>query len=222
MNTVRFVTIPILVALSSAAPLASQPKGTFDPSSATATYRVRFEATWSSSSHPNGFPAGGHFSPLVGATHDSSVRFWRKGQLANQGIEQMAEIGNPFPLIDIVEDEIAAGRAEQFLLGGGISSPGTTSITFTATREFPRLTLVSMLAPSPDWFVGVSARRLVQGGDWVDYAEYPLRVYDAGSDSGQTFNAANSESSADIRRLVNGYFPKGSPPVGRFVVQRIG
>lgn len=194
----------------------------FDPTTETATYRVTFQATWSSSTHPSGFPAGGHFSPLVGATHDKSIRFWRNGGVASAGIEAMAETGNPYPLIDIIEDRIDDGRADQYLLGGGIGSPGATSIEFTVRREFSRLTLVSMVAPSPDWFVGVSRFRLLRQGAWIDFETVPLRVWDAGSDSGATFNATNSESHGEIRKLVNSYFPSGSKPVGRFLIERIG
>ena len=37
---------------------------------ATLTYEVRFDATWSSTSHPQEFPASAHFSPPFGAVHD--------------------------------------------------------------------------------------------------------------------------------------------------------
>lgn len=216
------IAASLFVALLSSSSVESRPIEGFDPTTPTATYRVTFQANWSSASHPGGFPAGGHFSPLVGATHEKSLRLWRNGALASAGIESMAETGNPFPLVEIVEARIAAGRADQYLLGGGLSSPGSTSITFTAQRDFPRMTLVSMVAPSPDWFVGVSRYRLLRQGEWIDSAEIPLRVWDAGSDAGTSFNAVNQESKQPIEPLQNSYFPADSKPLGRFIVERIG
>ncbi len=33
--------------------------------------------------------------------------------------------------------------------------PGSTSLDFELTEDFPLVTLVAMIAPSPDWFIGV-------------------------------------------------------------------
>jgi len=34
----------------------------------TAEYEVAFVGTWSAETHPDGFPPGPHFSPLIGTT----------------------------------------------------------------------------------------------------------------------------------------------------------
>ena len=39
-------------------------------------------------------------------------------------------------------------------------SPGSTQFEFEVSRDYPLVTLVTMVAPSPDWFVGVSALSL--------------------------------------------------------------
>jgi hypothetical protein len=56
-------------------------------------YGVRFDATWSATSHPGTYPTGAHFSPLIGVTHNDQVTFWESGDIASSGIEQMAETG---------------------------------------------------------------------------------------------------------------------------------
>jgi hypothetical protein len=56
-------------------------------------YGVRFDATWSATSHPGTYPTGAHFSPLIGVTHNDQVTFWESGGIASSGIEQMAETG---------------------------------------------------------------------------------------------------------------------------------
>ena len=38
--------------------------------------------------------------------------------------------------------------------GSGVTEPSTFEAV-TVTADHPRITLLSMIAPSPDWFVGV-------------------------------------------------------------------
>jgi hypothetical protein len=157
-----------------------------------ARYRVTFRATWSAQTHPLNFPASAHFSNLVGGTHDAGAQFWAPGQLASQGIKDMAERGLTAPLASEVTTEIGAGDADAVLLGGNIaSSPGTTSFEFDVASAFPLVTLVSMIAPSPDWFVGVHDLALLQNGEWVPHLVVPLHGYDAGTDSGTDYTSPN-------------------------------
>jgi len=62
-------------------------------SAADVTYQVTFEATWTAVTHPQDYPSGAHFSPPVGAVHNTDVVFWEVGELASNGIESMAETG---------------------------------------------------------------------------------------------------------------------------------
>ena len=48
-----------------------------------------------------------------------------------------------------------------------------------------------MIAPSPDWFVGVSALSLLEDGAWVDEKVIELFPYDAGTDSGASYTSPN-------------------------------
>lgn len=191
-----------------------------------AVYEVTFHSTWSAATHPGAFPDGGHFSPLIGGVHDDSVRFWRPGDLASAGIEQMAERGRTSPLDREVEDAIDAGAAREVIRGGPLpQSPGHVSTTFTVSREHPLVTLVTMVAPSPDWFVGVRDLALLDGDDWVEETTVALLGYDAGTDDGEDFTSPDVEPSPhhDIARLTFGPF-EGSPgntPLGTFTFRRI-
>ncbi len=160
-----------------------------------ASYRVAFDATWSRTTHPVDFPPNPHFSPLIGGTHSDAVQLWAPGAMASEGIKAMAERGNPGPLAGEVETAIAAGTARQVLLGEGIaSSPGSEGLELQSTVEFPLVTLTSMVAPSPDWFVGVHDLPLLVGGAWVEQQVVTLYVYDAGTDSGATYQSRDRES----------------------------
>jgi hypothetical protein len=158
----------------------------------TAQYQVVFNATWSQQTLPTNWPAGAHFSGLVGATHNADVHFWRDGETASDGIRLMAERGQKSTLLNEVAPAIANGNAQFQLSGGGISrSPDTVSLTFAQPmrRDYPLVTLVSMIAPSPDWFVGVDSLSLVEDGEWVTNKVVGLYGRDAGTDSGMTFTS---------------------------------
>ena len=158
----------------------------------TATYEVTFEGLWSATTHPQGFPPNPHFSGLIGATHDSTVTFWAMGEAASTGIKNMAELGTKNALRDEVNAAIQQGSAEAVLDGSFIGrSPGVVRLTFNLSEAYPRVTLVSMIAPSPDWFVGVGGLSLLAQGGWIDTLTVDLFVYDAGTDSGTSYTASN-------------------------------
>ena len=53
-----------------------------------------------------------------------------------------------------------------------------------------------MVAPSPDWFVGVSGLTLLDaGGDWVESLQVDLFPWDAGTEEGSGFSLSNSATS---------------------------
>ncbi len=158
----------------------------------TAHYQVVFNATWSQATHPTDLPANPHFSGLVGGTHNNAVHFFREGEMASEGIRLMAELGQKAQLLSEVAPAITNGTAELKLSGGGINpSPGSVSLTFPQPmrRDFPLVTLVSMIAPSPDWFVGVDSLSLIEDDQWVTNKMVTLYGMDAGTDSGVTYTS---------------------------------
>ena len=194
-----------------------------------ATYEVVFDQQWTQGSHPTDFPtgappAGAHFSPLVGGTHDSGVTFWEVGGMATSGVQQMAETGNPTGVLADVNAAITAGTAGETIVGSGpAASPGSQTITFEATDDFSLLTLSSMIAPSPDWFVGVSGLELKDGGGiWQNEIIVDLFAYDAGTDGGTNFLSANDPlvSHEAISSLV-GSSLDGEPRLGTFTITLI-
>jgi hypothetical protein len=197
--------------------------GAAGAASPTAQYTVRFESTWSATTHPVDFPSNAHFSPLVGGTHDARVRFWRAGEPASAGIQAMAEAGQISPLDDEIKAAIGAGRADRLLLGPDTdSSPDIATLSFTARREFPLVTLVTMVAPSPDWFVGVADLPLLVDGEWVEERVVRLVAWDAGTDSGATFRTPNQVTTPrrTITHITNGPLGAGEPHLGTFTFTR--
>ena len=166
---------------------------------------MTFQSDWSQATHPNDWPFDAHYSGLIGGTHNDRVTFWQEGQLASTGIQFMAEIGRKNPLDQEVGAAIAAGNAQFLLSGDGLGgSPRSVSLEFQIGINFPLVTLVTMVAPSPDWFVGVSGLSLLQNGQWADEVVATLFPWDAGTDSGVTYSAGNLATNPPqpIRRLT--------------------
>jgi hypothetical protein len=194
-----------------------------------ATYLVTFQSTWSQQTHPHPagaeqFPTNAHFSPFVGAVHNEEVTFWAPSSLASPGIENMAERGGTLLLRD--EIEVAGSDVYGIITGPALSSsPGTVVINaVTATREYPLVTLVSMLAPSPDWFVGVADFSLLDSSlQWQDEIVVVLYPWDAGSDDGVDYLSADAEP-ASHHPITNmrGQMPFSDAPIGTltFTLQR--
>ena len=186
----RFSLLAASALLAPAAQVAAQTCD-FNPD---ATYRVEFDATWSEQTLPNSFPPNPHFSGLVGGSHGGGVSFWAPGGIATQGIENMAETGSKSTLLNEVNAAISAGHALDAVDGGGIGlSPGFVSTNVDVNTANPLVTVVTMIAPSPDWFVGVHGENLLLDGNWVADLEVTLFGYDAGTDSGSDYTSSNAD-----------------------------
>ena len=160
---------------------------------ATAVYTVTFKGAWTAEATPGGVPDGAHFSPLIGGVHNADVAFLEAGGTATPGIESMAERGRTATLTE----EIQAAGANALSVLRKDSGPGATaSDTFeavTVTADHPHITLLSMIAPSPDWFVGVFGLSLLDAeGNWADALTVNLYPWDAGTEEGDDFSFDNA------------------------------
>ena len=68
----------------------------------------------------------------------------------------------------------------------------TRTMIITAKDMYSKVSVIAMIAPSPDWFVGVDSVELCgSDGKWKDSVSSMLPPWDAGTDSGTTFKADN-------------------------------
>lgn len=232
----RFILSPVLKALFLSVALVvlsacsdSENTSTDRDESASASYKVTFTTTWTVTDFPTKFPGGAHFSGLIGATHNNQIKFWEAGQLATAGIESMAETGATNGVSAEVSAAKVDGKAEFVLAGSGNSAAGTVELDFDINETYPLVTLVSMVAPSPDWFVGVHGLSLYDdaASDWKDKITVSLNVYDAGTDSGLSFQSGNEDSQpADPILLLSSEpadtdFVGGAGANGKFIASMI-
>ena len=127
----------------------------------TATYTVVFDSNWSQSAHPDptgSLPGNAHWSKLVGATHNDGVTFLEMGSPATPGVKNVAEYGSNTVFFAEINAAITANTANNLIEGPALGTAlGDMTISnLETTEEFPLLTLVTMIAPSPDWIVAIS------------------------------------------------------------------
>ena len=159
----------------------------------TATYDITFTSVWNEVDH-NSVPVGGHWSKLVGATHKTNNIFLQIGNLASTGIKNIAESGDNAVFNTEVSTEITNGEADQYINGSNLgTATGNILIpNLVVTNDFPLLTLISMIAPSPDWIISINSYNLLDtGNNWKTSETIDVFAYDAGTDSGTDYSSSN-------------------------------
>ena len=153
-------------------------------------YDVLFDAVWNPDKHKN-IPTGAHFSPFVVWTHKPGVNVFEVGREASEGVRLMAETGGTEILKKELEQLKKDGKVGEYSVGKLIYSPAQAKQDITADQDFRYISFVSMIAPSPDWFVAVKDIDLFKDREWRELKNIPLVVYDAGTDSGEVFTSAD-------------------------------
>ena len=158
-----------------------------------ATYRITFEGAFTKEALAPGVrvPGGAHFTTLIGGIHNTGITFWERGGAASPGVENMAELG----LTNAFRTEITTAYPDAAdVLEVPVGSGPTPKAEFevAVSGEHASLTLTSMIAPSPDWFVGISGMPLLRhDGSWEYGGTVDLFPYDAGTENGERFSLNN-------------------------------
>jgi hypothetical protein len=85
---------------------------------------------------------------------------------------------------------------------------GSVYVKVYADPYHSKVSFLSRLVPSPDWFVGVDSFELCEDGKWKDEMQVELDPYDAGTDRGFTFTAPNwPETPAKPISKITAQFP---------------
>ena len=105
--------------------------------------------------------------------------------------------GNAMTLrMEIMKAMMYNKTAWKYFMASGPTSNGTEHVMgldVEVTQDYPLVSLVTMIAPSPDWFTGIMKRSLCNttSGMWMDSMTVDmLSPWDAGTDNGTTFTAA--------------------------------
>jgi len=189
-----FLILPLFV-LSACG--GSSSNGSSIDETADAQYRVTFTANWNDTEFPPA-PSSAHFSPLIGATHKNAEAFWSEGGQASSGMKSVAETGKTSSFQTEVSTAQDSGEADYLIKGSGLST-GSGSVTkeFSINQSHSLVTLITMIAPSPDWFIGVNGLDLYDSskGEWKQTVTVDLKTYDAGTEEGTGFSISNAATS---------------------------
>ena len=160
---------------------------------ATARYSVTFTAQWNAADHGT-VPGGAHFTTLAGAAVNADADLWVPGELASSGLENLAELGQTSTFLAEIAAKTEAGDAGESITSSGTGATGTSVFELTVSRDLPNFTFGSMVAPSPDWFVGLSEFPLLDSeGRWIeDTGDMGLPAWDAGTETGNQFSLSGT------------------------------
>ncbi len=130
---------------------------------------------------------GQSFTPLLLVTHTSAVNVFGVGGSPSEELRELAEEWNTLPLATLLGARPLEVR--DVVTGSGLLTPGvTTRLEIRGGGSFDRLSLLAMLIPTNDGFVGLDGVPLPTGDQVLTL--YPL-AYDAGTEQ-------NDEACASI------------------------
>jgi len=118
-----------------------------------------------------------YFTPLLVASHDDGFHLFEPGMPASAPLQAMAEGGDLMGLIDQVA---GAGGEHVEDPAVGVLAPGaTTTASLPVGFNLRRLSIVAMLLPTNDGFVGADGLVIPR---WPGVYTFYLNGYDAGTE----------------------------------------
>jgi peptidoglycan/xylan/chitin deacetylase (PgdA/CDA1 family) len=157
------------------------------------TYGARYSVTidsyfcdYQQFGYPAECPQNPHTSGVFSVVHNDNNHLWTLGSFASPGLKELAETGSTTTIRGEWVNHTSNGHALSTSTRSGISGVGSTTFQIEVNQDFSLYSFATMLAPSPDWFVGLDMVELwdsVQNG-WVDELHFDLNALDAGTDGG--------------------------------------
>ncbi len=185
-------TIPLLALTLTVFLISCKKEEVVDPVLSEARYTLEVTGKWKQPEFA--IPASVHFTAVIGMVHNDKIEMWKENELASKGVENIAESGNPFPILTDIDMAIAAGKAISVLVITAPAPTGTSSLNIYCNSNYSYLSLETMLAPTPDWFTGISGLNLYNGNKWIKDTTINLYPWDAGTEDGDVFGYNNPAS----------------------------
>lgn len=196
-----------------------------------ARYRVEFTSLWTKETFPVEYPDTSlihkpHFSGLIGTAHNDRYHLFMDGKMPTPGLERLSEAGKHDPLNEEIGAAIASGNALALTESDPLRDFSQSVTTEVAVDDaHPMVSLVAMIAPSPDWFVAVSGVNLMENGTWAASKTVDAYAWDSGGDDGGTYLADDKDNDPKkpTSQSKDQHFTKeGQPlPVARITFTRL-
>lgn len=157
-----------------------------------AVYTVEVTGKWKAPEF--GIPPGVHFTTVLGMIHNNQTHMWKEGELASWGVERIAESGNTGPMVMEIDSIVSLGKAISYVIITAPTPTGSNKTNIYCNSNYSYISFETMLAPTPDWFTGISSFNLYQNNKWVEDTIVLLYSYDAGTETGDAFAYNNPET----------------------------
>lgn len=121
---------------------------------------------------------GNHFTPLLVAAHDADSHLFQVGEMATSALQKMAEGGD---IGDLDSAVMAANGVTVTNPAAGLLAPSAkVEGIMLDTGDMTHLSIVAMVLPTNDAFVGLDAWQLpTEAGSY----SFTLNAYDAGTEA---------------------------------------
>lgn len=158
----------------------------------SATYKVTFFNLLTGSNFKGLIPASGLvYSPLAGTSHSGRISFFTIRGFANRPTAILAKTGVNTPYIRFAKKLRAQKRGVLSIVDAGAPTmPGKSlSVVLKVNCFHSFLTVIGMIAPSPDWIVQINNRNMfdTSTNKYIPSAQGDLIAYDTGVDDGREF-----------------------------------
>lgn len=178
-------------------------------------YKVVLHTFWARDIFPKHYPdwrPPAQWSKVFGRSHDKSFTLFRLGERSSAGVKEFAETARSDTLEAQSQGE--GGVYDEFNAPPIATGSGRTEAEFFVDGNHSRVSLISRIIPSPDWFIGIDGFDLCVNGNWLDSITIEVDPIDAGTDNGFTFTAPNwpTEPQGVAYRITSRYpaHPAGS------------
>jgi len=172
--------------------LAACAGSTVAPQMSGVAYEITVVRNWSETTHPLDWPgAAGHFTGAIGAIHNDKYAMFGAGKIATPGLELLSQKGMGTLFRQEIEAEQGRGTVDSIITLDPIRmAGGSSTMQVRATDAHPLVSFAMMVAPSPDWFTGVTAIALKRNGQWIESETVTLYAWDSGTNDAKTYKAA--------------------------------
>lgn len=172
-------------------------------------YKITFMTDWGDPRLKNiiGYPENEppHTGNFFLIQHDDKYNLFSVGDFASNGIAESSMFGTNGSLMK--ESDNYSYQVADVLM-----TPGEKSFIVKYDPDNPYFSFVTMIAPSADWFTGISSVDMRKLGNKV---KIPLYAYNAGTDYGNEFitfpKHPREDKTLPIFPITNGVlFPRGN------------
>jgi hypothetical protein len=143
-------------------------------------FLVTIQISWGDPRVPIGHPNDPHTGNMFLVTHNPYYSLFKVNNIASLGIRKSAEYG----VVDELKMESQKSPdVYKIYTSDVLKAPGVRTFIIEDNSMFPLFSFTTMLAPSPDWFTGITNIDLRS----ITNHTFPLYAYDSGSAYGSIF-----------------------------------